>query len=90
MSQLGVEKIEAVAEALKKLVIAGKKISADGKIGIEDLSVLIALISDAQSIIEAFKGIDEAWGEAKDIDVAEAIKLIQAIHAKIKEIEAAK
>jgi hypothetical protein len=86
---LGVEKIESAAEALKKLVIAGKKISADKKIGMDDLGVLVALVSDASSIVEAFKDLGEAWSEAKDIDVAEAIQLIQAIHAKIQEIEKA-
>lgn len=89
MEKLGVEKIEALAEALKKIVIAGKKISADGKIGIDDLSILIALAPEASSIIEAIKNVGDAWGQAKDIDVAEAIQLIQAIHSKIKEIEAA-
>ena len=87
--QLGVEKIEAVAESLKKLVIAGKKISADKKIGIEDLGVIVGLASDAPKIIESFSDLGEAFAEVKDIDVAEAIVLIQAISKKIKEIEVA-
>jgi hypothetical protein len=86
---LGVEKIENVAEALKKLVIAGKKISADKKIGMDDIGILVALVSDSASIIAAFKDIGEAFEEGKDLDVSEAIQLIQAIHNKIKEIEAA-
>lgn len=86
---LGVEKIENVAESLKKLIIAGKKISADKKIGIEDLGVLVALAADAPKIIESFSALGEAFAEVKDIDVAEAIQLIQAISKKIKEIEVA-
>lgn len=86
---LGVEKIEAVAESLKKLAIAGKKISEDKKIGLEDLGVIVALASDAPKIIESFSALGEAFAEVKDIDVAEAIQLIQIISKKIKEIEVA-
>lgn len=86
---LGTEKIENIAESLKKLVIAGKKISADGKVSLEDLPVVIALASDASSIIAAFKDLGDAFEEIKDVDVSEAIALIQAIHNKIKEIEKA-
>jgi hypothetical protein len=86
---LGVEKIEAVAESLKKLVIAGKKISEDKKVGLEDLGVIVALASEAPKIIESFSALGEAFAEVKDIDVAEAIQLIQIISKKIKEIEVA-
>jgi hypothetical protein len=51
--------------------------------------ILVALVSDSASIIAAFKEIGEAFEEGKDLDVAEAIQLIQAIHNKIKDIEAA-
>lgn len=85
----GVEAIEAVKESLKELVIAGKKIGADGKVGVDDLAVLIALLPKTPAMLESFKQLGEAFDEVKDVDVAEAIALIQSFHKAIKEIEAA-
>lgn len=85
--QLGTEKIEALAESIKKIAIAGKKISADKKVDVADLSHVIGLIPELPSIIDSFKEIGAAFEEGKDLDVAEVVKLIQAIHAKVKEIE---
>ena len=86
---LGTEKIEAIAESIKILVISGKKISADGKVGYEDLAHVISLATQAPAIIAAFKSFGDAFEEGKDLDVAEVIALIQAINKKVKEIEAA-
>lgn len=89
MSKKGVESIEQVKESLKKLVIAGKKISADGKIGIDDVAHVIALASEFPAMLDSFKKFGEAFEEIKDVDVNEAIALIQSFHKAIKEIEAA-
>jgi hypothetical protein len=90
MSQkLGTEKIEKVVDALGYIVIAGKKISADKKVDLQDLPAFMELIKKAPEIIEAFKAIDEVWKEAKDVDVAEAVDLILKINTKVKEIEKA-
>lgn len=86
---LGTEKIEAAAESLKKLVIAGKKISEDGKVGVEDIAHLVKLMTEANEIVKSFKDLGEAFEEVKDLDVAEVIALIQVISKKIKEVEAA-
>jgi len=85
----GVEKIEALKESLKKLAIAGKKISADGQVGISDLPILMGLLPELPAIIESIKGIDEAFQEVKDLDVAEIVKIIESVHAAVKSIEAA-
>jgi hypothetical protein len=88
-AKLGTEKIEQIADALKKVVIAGKKISADKKIDMNDLPHALALIPELPAIVAAISEIESAWAEAKDIDVAEAVALIQAIHGKVKEVEKA-
>lgn len=85
----GTESIEAIKESLKKAVIAGKKISADGKIGLDDVAHVIALASEFPAMLESFKKFGEAFEEVKDVDVAEAVALIQSFHKAIKEIEAA-
>lgn len=89
MSQLGTEKIEKVVDALGHVVVAGKKISADKKVSIEDLPAAMELIKKVPEIVEAFKALDEVWKEAKDVDVQEAVELILKINAKVKEIEKA-
>ena len=86
---LGTEKIEAILDNVKVLVIAGKQIKADGKVDLSDLPYVIALLPKLGKFIEDFKAVGEAFEEGKDIDIAEAVSLIQKIHAKIKEVEAA-
>jgi hypothetical protein len=87
--QLGTEKIEKVVDALGHIIVAGKKISADKKLSLEDLPAAMELIKKVPEIVEAFKALDAVWAEAKDVDVAEAVELILKINAKIKEIEKA-
>jgi hypothetical protein len=86
---LGTEKIEAILSDVKELVIAGKKVKADGKVSLEDLPAVIALIPKLPKFIDDFKAFGDAFKEGKDIDVAEIIVLIQKIDAMVKEIEAA-
>jgi hypothetical protein len=87
--KLGTEKIEAAKEAVKKLVIAGKKISEDKKVGLEDLPHVLALIPEIPSIVKSFSELGEAFEEIKDLDVAEVVAGIQSFAKAIKEIEAA-
>lgn len=87
MSNLGTEKIEAFKEAAKKLVIVGKKISADKKVDLMDLPHVMALLPEFPSLFEAFKGLSEAFNEVKDLDVSEVVALINKFDAAIKEIE---
>jgi hypothetical protein len=89
MSKLGTEKIEAIHEAAKKLVIAGKKIKADGKVDMMDFPHVLALVPELPAIIAAFTDVLGAFDEIKDLDVAEFIAQVQSVNAKIKEIEKA-
>jgi|694.fasta_scaffold145895_2 predicted RecB family endonuclease len=86
---LGTEKIESLAESIKELAIVAKKVSDDKKVGVDDLVHVIALLPKLPKIIDSIKDLGEAVDEAKDLEVAEIISLIQAIHSKIKEIEKA-
>ena len=86
---LGTEKIEAILDDVKELIIVAKKIKEDGKVDLAGLPHVIAIISKLGKFIENFKAIGEAIEEGKDIDVAEIVALIQAVSAKIKEIEKA-
>jgi hypothetical protein len=86
---LGTEKIESIAESVKELVIVGKKISADKKVDLNDVGHIVTLLPKIPEFIESFKSLGEAVEEGKDLDVSEIVSLIQKIHEKVKEIEAA-
>lgn len=86
---LGTEKIESIAESLKDVAILIKKISADKKVDIADISHLIAFLPKIDDIIASIKDLGQAVEEGKDIDVAEIVSIIQSIHKKLKEIEVA-
>lgn len=87
--KLGTEKIEQAANAIAKLVVAGKKISADKKVNLEDLPVAMGLIVEIPSLVSAFKDFGAILDEGKDLDIAEVVGLIQKVHAIVKEIEKA-
>lgn len=86
---LGTEKIEAIVEDVKEIAILAKKITEDKKVDIADLAVVIAFIPKLPKIIADLKSLGEVVEEAKDIDVAEIVGLIQKIDKVIKEVEKA-
>lgn len=86
---LGTENIEKVGSALSKLVVAGKKIAADKKVNAEDLQHALPVLMELPVFIEAFGAFGKAIEEGKDLDVTEIVELIQFVHKKVKEIEAA-
>lgn len=65
-------------------------VMADGKIGIEDLSHLVAMGSKFNTLAEAFTGLKEVVEEAKDIEQAELFELITCIYNGVKKFENAK
>lgn len=85
----GIVAIEAILVELGEIAVIAKKISADGKLSVEDIGHAIELGKRVPSIMAAVKLVDEAVLEAKDIDVAEVISLIQSVAAKVKAVEKA-
>ena len=86
---LGTDKIEAILEDVKELVIVAKLIKEDGKVDLADLPHVISLLPKLGKFVEDFKAIGEAFEEGKDIEVTEVISLIQKISAMVKEVEKA-
>lgn len=86
---LGTDKIEAILEDVKELVIVAKLIKEDGKVDLADLPHVISLLPKLGKFVEDFKAIGEAVEEGKDIEVTEVISLIQKISAMVKEVEKA-
>lgn len=88
-NQVGTDKIEKLAEVLKVLTIAGKRISADKKVDINDLQHVIALVPQLSALAEVVTSFGDLIAEGKDLDVAEVVALIQLVDKKVKEVEAA-
>lgn len=86
---LGTDKIEAILEDVKELVIVAKLVKEDGKVDLADLPHVISLLPKLGKFVEDFKAIGEAFEEGKDIEVTEVISLIQKISAMVKQIEKA-
>lgn len=86
---LGTDKIEAILEDVKELVIVAKLVKEDGKIDLADLPHVISLLPKIGKFVEDFKAIGEAFEEGKDIDVAEVVSLIQKINEMVKQVEKA-
>lgn len=86
---LGTEKIEAILNDVKEVVIVAKKIKEDGKVDLADLPHVIAIIPKLGQFIEDFKAVGEAVEEGKDIDITEIVSLIQKITKMVNEIEKA-
>jgi hypothetical protein len=86
---LGTDKIEAILEDVKELVIVAKLVKEDGKVDLADLSHVISLLPKIGKFVEDFKAIGEAFEEGKDIDVAEVVSLIQKINEMVKQVEKA-
>jgi len=87
--QLGTDKIEKALDALAHIIIAGKKISADKKVNLEDLPAAMELITKLPSIVEAFSAYQEILAQGKDIEVTEVVKLIVKLDELVKKVEAA-
>jgi hypothetical protein len=74
---------------LGEVAKVGKQVAEDKKVNLEDLPAVIGFLPKIPSVVSAFKELGEAFEEGKDIDVSEVVSLIQKIHAKVKEVEAA-
>ena len=61
---LGTEKIEAILDDVKELVIAAKKIKADGKVDLADLPHVISIIPKLGKFIEDFM---ELWKRKREM-----------------------
>lgn len=82
-------RIEALLVEIKELAKAGKMIMADGKIDMADLGEAVKLLSRIPKMIEAAKGASEALEEAKDLEAAELIHLVEVLAKHVKEVEQA-
>lgn len=81
------KEIKELVEGLKLIGLAAKKITKDGKIGVDDLVHLVDLIKESDKLVAAASGLGELDDEAKNLDQAEVLELIGLLYGAAKEIK---
>lgn len=84
-----IKQTKELFEGLKLIAIAAKKIAADGKLDVSDISVVIDLAKDSAKLIEAVKDISEIPEELKDLEKEELLELILSVYKAVEEVEKA-
>lgn len=80
MSKVGVENLKAVVDLGLACVEAGVKISADGKVSVDDIGAVLAVIPAVPPAISAAKNVP---GELGDLDGEEAAELVAHVMGKL-------
>lgn len=79
MSDNDIDKLELAIDGLKDIIEVGEKVMADGKVDFKDSIHVAELYEAVKKCIEAGKAYKELGNEIKDIDNAEAIRLISKL-----------
>lgn len=86
----GIKEINEVFDGLELLAKTGGKAYADKEFTVADLPLLIDLAVNAKVLMDAFSGLSEIEAEAKDLDGAEQLALINRIFGVAKVYEEAR
>lgn len=86
---MDIKETKELIQALGKLGVAGKKIASDKKIGIDDITHIVNLASQANDILEGFKGLNVMLEELKDLDQAEVIEIVGELYKQAEAINKA-
>jgi hypothetical protein len=85
--QKGVKELLELVAGLKEVALIGKQALKDGKIDLNDLSLLSQLLVKQQVLVAAFEGLGQVVDEAKDLSLDEAMNLIKALLDAAKEVK---
>lgn len=80
MAKVGVESLKAVVDLGLALVEAGVKIAADGKIAIDDLGAVLAVIPAIPPVVALAPSLP---AEAADLDQEEGAELVVHVMTKL-------
>lgn len=84
-----IKEISELIDGLEAVGVPVAKVFADGKVSAIDLAHGLELVQNHQKIIAAVEGIDGIIPEAKDIDPAEAVIIVQKLYSAAAKIKAA-
>lgn len=87
--QKSTKEIKELVHGLKLVGLAAKKITKDGKIGLDDLVHLVDLVKESDKLVAAVSGVGDLDDEAKNLDQAEIMELIALLYGAAKEIKEA-
>lgn len=84
-----IKEISELIDGLEAVGVPVAKVFADGKVNSLDLPHGLELVQNHKKIIDAVEGHNEIIPEAKDIDPAEAVIIVQKLYAVAGKIKAA-
>lgn len=84
----GVKELLELVAGLKEVAVLAKKALADGKIDLADLGLLAEVLAKQQVLMDAAQGLDLLDDEIKNLNLDEAMEVISALVAALKEIRA--
>ncbi len=84
------KELNEVFDALDVIASAGGKIYKDKKIDMSDLPVLIDVAVQAKVFLDAIDGFSNAVSEAKDLDGAEQMEVLNRLFQVAKKYEEAR
>lgn len=82
-----IKELKEVLDGIELLAVSGAKIAANGKIGPEDLMVVIDLLKDVEKLKDAFEGMKEIPAEIKDLKEEELIELGLMVFGIVKKVK---
>lgn len=90
MENKGLKEINELFDALDLVAKIGGKAYQDKKIDVADLPLLMELAVNAKVMLDAFSGLKEVVGEAKDLDGAEQMVVLNRVFSVAKSYEDAR
>lgn len=84
-----IKEMKEVLAGIRLLGVTAKQVMKDGKIGVEDLAVLVPFLAQAETLVKAVQGLPLIKEEAKDLTMAEAQELIGELYGVVAAIKAA-
>lgn len=88
--ELGTQELMEFLDALKVLAVFGGGVMKDGKVDASDLASLASLGIQFPILMAGFSGLPAALDEAKDLDKAEVIQILNKLYETVSAFEAAK
>lgn len=85
-----IKEITEIFDGLDILAESAGRVYKDKKVDMTDLPVLIDMAVRINTLMEAFKGLDEAVEEAKDLDAGEQLAIVNRVFQVAKKYEAAR
>lgn len=77
---VGIKETLELMDGLKMITASLGAVMEDKKINMKDFPVLIGMLTQFQTLVEAYKGADEVWKELKDLDETESAQLIAKVY----------